>query len=74
MMNIQEALFPLCQRCSLCARFSLGYKSCAELFTAGFTKDGVYQILSDQSEMIDVYCDQSGRGGGTTLIELQFWS
>lgn len=73
-MNIQKALFPLCQRCSLCARFSLGNRSCAELFNAGFTKDGVYQILNDQSEMIDVYCDQSSRGGGTTLIELQFWS
>jgi len=44
------------------------YKSCAELFTAGFTKDGVYQILSDQSEMIDVYCDQSSRGGGWTMV------
>ena len=63
-MNSQKALFLLCQRCSLCAPFSLGYKSCAELFNAGFTKDGVYQILSDQSEMIDAYCDQSNRGGG----------
>ena len=44
--------------------FSLAYKSCAELLNAGFTKDGVYQILSDQSEVIDIYCDQSSWGGG----------
>ena len=44
--------------------FSLVYKSCAELLNAGFTNDGVYQILSDQSEVIDIYCDQSSWGGG----------
>ena len=44
--------------------FSLAYKSCAELLNSGFTKDGVYQILSDQSEVIDIYCDQSSWGGG----------
>ena len=50
---------------SLLFLFSLAYKSCAELLDAGFTKDGVYQILSDyQSEKIDVYCDQSSWGGG----------
>ena len=49
---------------SLLFLFSLAYKSCAELLDAGFTKDGVYQILSDQSEVIDIYCDQSSWGGG----------
>ena len=49
---------------SLLFGFSLAYKSCAELLDAGFTKDGVYQILSDQSEVIDIYCDQSSWGGG----------
>ena len=42
----------------------LAYKSCAELLNAGFAEDGVYQILSDQSEVIDIYCDQSSWGGG----------
>ena len=41
----------------------LGYKSCAELLNDGFTKNGVYQIQS-QGKVIDVYCDQSSRGGG----------
>ena len=50
--------------------FTLGHKSCAELLNAGFTEDGVYQILTDpQSEMIDVYCDQSSRGGGNRNAE-----
>ena len=45
--------------------FSLAYRSCAELLNAGFTKDGVYQILTDhQSEVIDIYCDQFSWGGG----------
>ena len=44
--------------------FYLVYKNCAELLNAGFTNDGVYQILSDQSEVIDIYCDQSSWGGG----------
>lgn len=43
----------------------LGYKnnSCSDLFNAGFTKNGVYQIQS-KAEVIDVYCDQSSWGGG----------
>ena len=53
------------QRRSCVYLVTLLLKSCAELLDAGFTKDGVYQILSDhQSEKIDVYCDQSSWGGG----------
>ena len=44
--------------------YSLGYKSWAELLNSGLTKDGVFQILSDQSEVMDIYCDQSSWGGG----------
>ena len=52
--------------CSLTVQFFfLGYKSCAELLKDGFTKNGVYQIqIQNQTEVIDVYCDQSSLGGG----------
>ena len=60
----QTALILIVLVKSLLFAFSLAYKSCAELLNAGFTKDGVYQILSDQSEVIDIYCDQSSWGGG----------
>ena len=39
-------------------------KSCAELLDAGFTNNGVYKILFNNSQVFDVYCDQSSRGGG----------
>ena len=44
--------------------FILGTKSCAELLDAGFTNNGVYKILFNNSQVFDVYCDQSSRGGG----------
>ena len=50
---------------------TLAYKSCAELFDAGFTEDGVYQILSDKSEIINIYCDQSSWGGGKKWDQLK---
>ena len=62
-MNILEG-FSVCQLYSLCLHFTLEYKSCAELLNACFTKDGVYQIQSDQAEEIDAYCDQSSWDGG----------
>ena len=61
----QTALILIVLVKSLLFAFSLAYKSCAELLNAGFTKDGVYQILTDhQSEVIDIYCDQFSWGGG----------
>ena len=44
--------------------YILGTKSCAELLDAGFTNNGVYKILFNNSQVFDVYCDQSSRGGG----------
>ena len=44
--------------------FILAAKSCAELLDAGFTNNGVYKILFNNSQVFDVYCDQSSRGGG----------
>ena len=61
---IQTALILIVLVISLLFVFSSAYKSCEELLNAGFTKDGIYQILSDQSEVIDIYCDQSSWGGG----------
>ncbi|XP_020603074.1 uncharacterized protein LOC110042078 [Orbicella faveolata] len=60
-------------KCACASAFSgktcaKAYKSCAELFDAGFTEDGVYQILSDKSEIINIYCDQSSWGGGWTMV------
>ena len=43
--------------------FILVTKSCAELLDAGFTNNGVYKILFNNSQVFDVYCDQSSRGG-----------
>ena len=47
-----------------CQLFILAAKSCAELLDAGFTNNGVYKILFNNSQVFDVYCDQSSRGGG----------
>ena len=44
--------------------FILVTKSCAELLDAGFTNNGVYKILFNNSQVFDVYCDQSSQGGG----------
>ncbi|CAH3146014.1 unnamed protein product, partial [Pocillopora meandrina] len=43
-------------------------KSCAELLDAGFTNNGVYKILFNNSQVFDVYCDQSSQGGGWTMV------
>nr|XP_058942362.1 uncharacterized protein LOC131770666 [Pocillopora verrucosa] len=43
-------------------------KSCAELLEAGFTDNGVYKIFFNNSQVFDVYCDQSSRGGGWTMV------
>ena len=47
-----------------CQLLILVIKSCAELLDAGFTNNGVYKILFNNSQVFDVYCDQSSRGGG----------
>ena len=47
-----------------CQILILVTKSCAELLDAGFTNNGVYKILFNNSQVFDVYCDQSSRGGG----------
>ena len=47
-----------------CQLLILVTKSCAELLDAGFTNNGVYKILFNNSQVFDVYCDQSSRGGG----------
>ena len=44
--------------------FVLEAKSCKELLDASFTKNGVYRIHFNNSQLINVYCDQSSRGGG----------
>ncbi|RMX59367.1 hypothetical protein pdam_00016365 [Pocillopora damicornis] len=43
-------------------------KSCAELLEAGFTDNGVYKVFFNNSQVFDVYCDQSSRGGGWTMV------
>ena len=47
-----------------CQLLILVTKSCAELLDAGFTNNGVYKILFNNSQVFDVYCDQSSQGGG----------
>ena len=53
-----------------CQLFILAAKSCAELLDAGFTNNGVYKILFNNSQVFDVYCDQSSRGGGNIKKKL----
>ena len=50
--------------------FILAAKSCAELLEAGFTDNGVYKIFFNNSQVFDVYCDQSSRGGGNIKKKL----
>ena len=53
-----------------CQLLILVTKSCAELLDAGFTNNGVYKILFNNSQVFDVYCDQSSRGGGNIKKKL----
>ena len=49
-------------------------KSCAELLDAGFTSNGVYKILFNNSQVFDVYCDQSSQGGGNNEKTLPYYA
>ncbi|KAL9965640.1 hypothetical protein ACROYT_G029471 [Oculina patagonica] len=51
------------KRCNVSA-----YQSCAELLSAGYDKSGVYMIKNTTSEMFPVYCDQTSRDGGWTMV------
>ena len=55
-----------------CQLFILAAKSCTELLDAGFTNNGVYKILFNNSQVFDVYCDQSSRGGGNIKKNFTF--
>ena len=57
-----------------CQLFILAAKSCAELLDAGFTNNGVYKILFNNSQVFDVYCDQSSRGGGNIKKNLPYYA
>ena len=57
-----------------CQILILVTKSCAELLDAGFTNNGVYKILFNNSQVFDVYCDQSSRGGGNIKKTLPYYA
>ncbi|XP_078381758.1 uncharacterized protein LOC144664478 isoform X1 [Oculina patagonica] len=44
------------------------HQNCAEFLEAGFGKSGVYEIKENLTEMFNVYCDQSSKGGGWTMV------
>ncbi|XP_063041777.1 angiopoietin-1 isoform X2 [Engraulis encrasicolus] len=45
------------------------YKDCAELFKAGFQRNGVYTIQISSLEPRKVYCNMESAGGGWTVIQ-----
>ncbi|KAJ8267666.1 hypothetical protein COCON_G00128380 [Conger conger] len=45
------------------------YRDCADLFQAGFNKNGVYTIHINMLETKKVYCNMESAGGGWTVIQ-----
>lgn len=45
------------------------YQDCAELYQAGFQKNGVYTINIGPQEIKKVYCNMESAGGGWTVIQ-----
>ena len=44
-------------------------KNCADRYTSGERKNGVYSINPDDSEVIEVFCDQTTAGGGWLVFQ-----
>ncbi|KAM9494087.1 angiopoietin-1 [Clarias gariepinus] len=45
------------------------YRDCADLYEAGFQKNGVYTINTGPQETKKVYCNMESAGGGWTVIQ-----
>ncbi|XP_016119757.1 angiopoietin-1-like, partial [Sinocyclocheilus grahami] len=45
------------------------YRDCADLYQAGFQKNGVYTINISPQETKKVYCNMESAGGGWTVIQ-----
>ncbi|KAG9355393.1 hypothetical protein JZ751_000231, partial [Albula glossodonta] len=45
------------------------FRDCADLFQAGFNKNGVYTIHMNMLETKKVYCNMESAGGGWTVIQ-----
>ncbi|KPP80248.1 hypothetical protein Z043_100121, partial [Scleropages formosus] len=45
------------------------FRDCADLFQAGFTKNGVYTVYLNVLETKKVYCNMESAGGGWTVIQ-----
>ena len=43
------------------------YKNCKDVYDAGHTTPGVYEIKPDGANETDVYCEQKLYGGGWTV-------
>uniref|UniRef100_A0A672KHD3 Angiopoietin-1-like n=1 Tax=Sinocyclocheilus grahami TaxID=75366 RepID=A0A672KHD3_SINGR len=56
---------------SLCAKDggTRKYRDCADLYQAGFQKNGVYTINISPQETKKVYCNMESAGGGWTVIQ-----
>ena len=44
-------------------------RNCHDLYKSGERKNGVYTIVSDDSEVTDVFCDQTTAGGGWLVFQ-----
>ncbi|KAL4629839.1 angiopoietin-1 [Arapaima gigas] len=45
------------------------FRDCADLFEAGFTKNGVYTVYVNVLETKKIYCNMESAGGGWTVIQ-----